>query len=477
MTKHIVIVGGGYTGACAAIQLNRQARRPLRISVLEPRAEVGQGLAYSTTDPDHRLNAPDMVHFVTPENQEQLRRWYLAQGGTDFDAAADPGDGALFVRRGDFGRFMTEQFAAHRADNASGSSIDHVRDRALDIETVEGGFHITLESGGTLRGDLVVVATSNERPAVPAPFEALAGHPAFHDDPWDQAAIRAIPTAARLLFVGTALTSADLIVTRLRLGHRGPITALSRRGLRATRRAVTPGTYATPFWERIDRQSSIFIARHGRQNRVIDVMRALRADIRAAEAQGHPWQAAFDDLRDSVWQVWPNLPLAEKRRFMRHLRVWYDVHRFRLPPQLETILDNAVAQGRLVYKAARIASADAEGDGIAVTYRERNADAPQTERVDAIVNCTGPEPRPDRTRNPFMRALVARGLARTHPAGVGFDVTADCAAIGADGTPNPRLRVFGPLTLGAFGDPQGTPFILRYIRKTAPQIAALLDAR
>jgi uncharacterized NAD(P)/FAD-binding protein YdhS len=115
-------------------------------------------------------------------------------------------------------------------------------------------------------------------------------------------------------------------------------------------------------------------------------------------------------------------------------------------------------------------------DGITVSYRNRNSATLERETFDAVINCTGPELRPDRTDNPFIRALIERGLARTDPVGVGFDVDDDCAAVGANGESDPRLRVFGPLTLGQFGDPQGTPFILRYIVKTTPRIVELLEA-
>lgn len=476
MTQHIAIVGGGYTGTCAAIQLSRQAHRPLHISVIEQRDTIGQGLAYSSSGPEHRLNAPDMVHFVTPEDQNAVRRWFDGQGGAAFDAEADAGDGVLYIKRGDFGRFMGEQFAAHQADNPSGSTIVHIRDRALDIAKDSDRFRISLAKGDMLESDQVVVATSNERPAIPAAFAGpVAQHQAFYGNPWDLAAIEAIPTEAPLLFVGTALTSADLIVTRLRQGHTGPLTAISRRGLRSTKRPRSSGAMAEPFWDRITPDTTFFVDRHGPQTRLLDVMRSVRADIAEAEARGEPWQYAFDELRDSVWQVWPALPLSEQQRFMRHLRPWYDVHRFRLPPQIEATLEGAIATGQLVYKSARIETVTAADDGISVAYRPRRSEVRERETFDAVINCTGPDPRPDRTTNPFMRALVARGLARPHPVGVGFDVDDECAAIGTNGGSDPRLRIFGPLTIGQFGDPQGTPFILRHICKTMPQIVDLLE--
>jgi glycine/D-amino acid oxidase-like deaminating enzyme len=60
----VVIVGGGYSGVCVAVQLAQQSPLPLDITVIEPEPEVGRGVAYGSTDPDHRLNGPAVVHHI-----------------------------------------------------------------------------------------------------------------------------------------------------------------------------------------------------------------------------------------------------------------------------------------------------------------------------------------------------------------------------------------------------------------------------
>ena len=63
----IAIIGGGYTGAAVAIHLSRASRTKLDITIVEPRDELGRGVAYSTTDPDHRINGPTAAHFLYPD--------------------------------------------------------------------------------------------------------------------------------------------------------------------------------------------------------------------------------------------------------------------------------------------------------------------------------------------------------------------------------------------------------------------------
>lgn len=64
--RRVTIVGGGFTGASVAVQLVRASSAPLAITIIEPRPNIGGGIAYSTDDSNHRLNAPIEGHLVDP---------------------------------------------------------------------------------------------------------------------------------------------------------------------------------------------------------------------------------------------------------------------------------------------------------------------------------------------------------------------------------------------------------------------------
>ncbi|WP_280940458.1 FAD/NAD(P)-binding protein [Mesorhizobium sp. LSJC285A00] len=54
--RSIIIIGGGFAGAVAAIKLLDRSTEPLAITIIERRAELGRGVAYSTVDPQHLVN-------------------------------------------------------------------------------------------------------------------------------------------------------------------------------------------------------------------------------------------------------------------------------------------------------------------------------------------------------------------------------------------------------------------------------------
>ena len=449
----VAIVGAGFTGAVFAIHLSRMTDRPLNIALVDPDPKPGRGLAYGTTDPEHRLNAGLGFHLVYPDDLSHLANWCETNRILERDPEALSADGQIFIRREDFGRYVGEQLETHVRQNPSSSRIVHFTDRAVAIERGDPGFILSLEAGEKLDARLVVVTTSFERPAIPRVFDGvLAGHPSFFPDPWDGERLASIRPDGSVLVVGIAQTASDVMASLIVRGQTGPIQAVSRRGLRPVTRPADAPPPPEPIIVRVNREPSPFVARHGRPRSALEALQALRKDIREHGRRGECWTQPFGDLRDSVWQVWPDLPMDQKATFMRHLRPWFDVHRFRLPPQVEEKLFTAEAKGQLSFRAARLVSAAAKGDGIEVAMRGRDGTT-RTEVFDAVINCTGPESNPARCTNPFLRALVRNGYASPHPLGLGFEVDPIGYARDAQGNTDKRLLISGPLTYGAFWRP------------------------
>ena len=68
----IAIVGGGATGALAALHVTRALGTGIDIVVIEPAAEVGRGVAYATDDPAHLLNVRVGNMSAFPDQPEHL---------------------------------------------------------------------------------------------------------------------------------------------------------------------------------------------------------------------------------------------------------------------------------------------------------------------------------------------------------------------------------------------------------------------
>ena len=464
----ICIVGGGFSGAATAVQLVRASASPLAIDIVEPREELGRGMAYTAPDGDWRLNGSSDTHGIDPTDSGELTRWCVDHGTLDADPDAAAANGNVFVRRHDFGSFMRDQVAAH-SRMPNGSRIVHVRDLAIDAETQPASIAVELRSGRSIETDLLVIATGNSASRLPAAMASVAEDSRVLVDALDPKRLRDIPREATVLLLGSGLTALDVASTLVRKGHAGRITAISRRGLRPRLHRLSPPSGWPSLLERIEGPVPGFLA--GLPPTARGLLRALRARIREAEAEGSSWYAPFDAFRDVLWKVWVALPATEKRHALRWLRPWYDVHRFRAPPQNEALVRDAERRGIVAFRTGHVRRVDARDDGLHVRIAARGQ-AGTAERFDYVVNCTGLDPASGARDNPLLARMLDRGLVAIDPSGVGFAVDAQCQAIDALGRPQPRLRMIGPPTAGTFGDPLGVLFIGPQIRRVVPSMLA-----
>ncbi|MEZ5738729.1 MAG: hypothetical protein R3E68_04165 [Burkholderiaceae bacterium] len=213
----------------------------------------------------------------------------------------------------------------------------------------------------------------------------------------------------------------------------------------------------------------------GQPQTVRHLLRAVRRRIDQAIAAGQPWQAGFDELRDVVWQVWPQLDDAQKRRFIRQLRVWYDVARFRMPPQTADILEPAIARGQLRFVAQSLQRIEVLDEQRLRLHVSRRGEALH-EDVAGFINCTGLDMGGPIDPRSLPGRLLEQGVLVRDGSGFGYRVDARCRPIGqADRTPD-RLRLIGPITAGVFGDTLGAMFIAVQVHRLLPDLFETLQA-
>ncbi len=463
----ITIIGGGFSGAVTAVQLVRKATGPLVIDIIEPREMLGGGVAYSAADPAHRINVPASRMTVFPEDPCQFDRWMRMCATLARDPAALWSDGSAFPQRGVFGRYVAG-LVADAAREKPDVTIRHEREAAVHIAADAGGFTVRLQTGKALRADLVILAVSHPPPAVPRALLGIQAQGAPEGarviaNPWQAGALDAIPAEASVMVVGTGLTMADVVATLDRRGHRGPILAVSRRGLLSRGHAF--GAIAKRNWFETSPLCHTALA----------LCRAVRAQVRAAAAEGDPWQAVFDDVRGNARRLWAALDVTERRRLVRHLRPYWDVHRFRVSPQAETAIAGLRERGQFQSMAASLLGAAWDGERVQVRLRPRRSHEEVSIDVDAVVVTTGPAHDAVIAANPALASLAAAGLVRADPAGLGLDVDPINRAIGAGGVVRRDLLVAGPLARGQVGELMGLPQVSEHAATVAETALSTLS--
>lgn len=152
----LAIVGGGFTGATVAVQAARRSPIALDIVIIEPNAELGRGLPYRGSDPDHRVNGPIATHSIDPLDTSHVQRWLEKTHLLTQDPGAHCSFGT-FLRRGDYGRYLHEAVQEFASRNESGSTIRHQRSRVDQIHLTANQVALKLQTGESLLADSVVL--------------------------------------------------------------------------------------------------------------------------------------------------------------------------------------------------------------------------------------------------------------------------------------------------------------------------------
>jgi uncharacterized NAD(P)/FAD-binding protein YdhS len=365
----------------------------------------------------------------------------------DFVAAGN--EACAFAPRRDYGVYLRDIL-----DRALADGVQLIEAKAVSA-VHDGGWGLTLDDGQALKGRALVLALGNQPPE---PMREGAGIDGalFVNNPWGPEARAAIDRVAAndgaVLVLGTGLTMIDMLLSLEAAGHRGRVVALSRRG-------QVPRGHGAQDAAPVDFDEVP-------KGNVMALWRWLR---RRSSDKG--WRGAVDTLRPHAQALWRGWSVEEQRRFLRHARPYWDVHRHRIAPQVAAQVEAAISAGRLKVVAGRLGSVGEDGGALATTYSRRAAPFadPARERFDAIFNCTGPLGAMARTRDPLLRQMIEDRIVTIDHLGMGVAVDGQSRA--AKG-----VWALGPLTKGAFWEIVAVPDIRGQVADVADQIAKELKA-
>lgn len=428
MTDHVAIIGAGFAGTLQAINLLRHDGP--RATLIERRGLAGEGVAYGDADSTHILNVRAANMSALPDQPNHFVQW-LHDNGHD----ATP---QSFVPRTVYGAYLREMLAQARVANSDRLTI--VQDTAVGIENEPNSVAIKLASGQTIDADCAVLALGNLPPHSPPGLDpAVLAPDCYFSDPWRHSPADGLSARDDVLVLGTGLTMVDVVLKLRREGFEGQITALSRRGLLPQSHGEHPAY--KPISERPSPDASKLVA-------------AVRDRTRQVG-----WRNAVDELRPFTQSLWRAADDAQRARFLRHLRPWWDIHRHRIAPAVAEAIDRERAVGSLVTLAARAHRFSQVSGKIAVMFRRRGANILETSEYRRVINCIGPQGDLSRTEEPLLRDLVESGLVRPDANYLGIDVDAQCRAVSRTGQVSDRLLAIGPMTRGAFWEIVAVPDI------------------
>jgi uncharacterized NAD(P)/FAD-binding protein YdhS len=428
LARTVVIVGAGFSGTAVAMHLLRLPHSSALRIVLIERAQMARGTAYARRQGPYLLNVP--AGRMSASSVDPLEFVAYAQRTLPNATAED------FLPRELYGQYLEASLLSAAQASPPHVRLERIHGEVVTIERARRGSRVEvyLESGGRITAHTVVLAPGNPAPAPLIGGEKLP-ESRYVADPWQSPPV--FRAGETVLVVGTGLTMADIVLAGQETARgQATIHAISRHGLVPAAQTDFPQVTDEGRGRALLHEASVSLRR---------LVREVRALAEDAELRGGDWREAIAAARALAPSLWQRLAAHERKRFLRHVRSFWDVHRHRLPPYTWSALNELRREGRLMVHAGRILDLEPVGRQVKVTWRARARNAAATILVDRVVNCTGPQYDVRHTRERLLRSLLAQGMALPDPLGVGIMTDESGALLDASGRVAGSLYYIGPM--------------------------------
>jgi uncharacterized NAD(P)/FAD-binding protein YdhS len=426
--RTIAIIGAGFSGTLLATNLlKKKHAKPLRILLID-RNQFGRGLAYASRPYPYLLNVPAGRMSASSADPEEFVTFLKR----DLPLAT----AQSFVPREMYGEYLRRKLQLAEADSPREVKFLRIPGSASAIERARFAFRVRTAEGRTFLASTIVLALGNPPPARLSAADSVRGSVRYIEDPW------AGPTdflpGETVLIAGTGPTMADVAVAgNEAAGGAAKIHAISTHGLMCAPE--------TSFREVAGEDSAALLLAQDQPLSVRRLFKLTRELCSEAISRGEDWRAIIAGASAGAPTLWHDLSECERRRFLRHVRTYWDVHRHRLPPRTSRALEELRTNGTLHVHAGRLIAMQIAGKHMRVRWRPRGENSERILAVDRVINCTGPEYDLRNTRNRLWHSLFTRGMAAPDPLGLGVATDEFGALRDASGRPALDLYYVGPM--------------------------------
>jgi uncharacterized NAD(P)/FAD-binding protein YdhS/predicted metal-dependent enzyme (double-stranded beta helix superfamily) len=457
----VTIIGGGFSGIMVAAHIVREAaaiRRAVHIVIIDRQTALGEGAAYRTPDSSHVLNLPAAHMSAWPERPDDFLCWARRHG---------PVDSYGFLPRHTYGQYLHSTLfdTLEQADRET--SIEFRRDEATRVlRGGRRGWGVVCATGPSLEADVVVLATGHRPPDDPLARLWRGPRVRYIADPWAELALAAIGANESVCLLGTGLTAIDVLQTLTRSQRTAPVLAISRRGL-------LPASHSpAPLPPPLDPSCWLDALLSGHAPLTVRaLLREIRRSVAESRMRNADWRQVIDGLRPFLTTIWRALSPAERRRFLRHARPFWEVVRHRTAPAVADSVRSARDAEVFTTAAARAVTATGDWDGVTLSLCIRGERQPVTRKFAWVINCTGPGS--GKGLSPVLASLVNDGLLETDSLGLGVLSTSDGRAV-AHGRVFDDLMLVGTLRKPDLWESTAVPELRLQAAHAATAISAFI---
>ena len=438
----VVIAGGGFCGILTLINLIRKANRHVSITIINSGYPIACGVAFKTYSDKHLLNVEARNMSAFADEPDHFVEWCRNNQSIDIDDEEIP---TTYFPRNIYGLYLEEIFSNSISEAGNHVSINIIDDEVVDIHHEKKTFDVITGGGKKIRADKIILATGNSEPGPPVLNDpAFLNSPNYFSNPWCESAVNGLKNNEDVLIIGGGLTMVDVIIGLREKNFKGKIISLSPHGFN-----ILPHRKAPPQRYILDELSPPYDLE--------TLFRLFYKHIRQARKHGQSGETVVDAIRAKTQEIWKNLSLVDKKKFMAHLRHLWGVARHRLPAEVHEGMKNMIREKKLEVIAGRIQKIRECEKGIEVIAQSRKDQTEFILNVSRVINCTGPQTDIRKQNSKLYDSLLKKGMVRPDEMNLGIDASDNYEIIKSDNTVNKSLFAIGSLLKGKLWESTAVP--------------------
>jgi hypothetical protein len=238
----VAIMGMGFAGTWQEIYLLDNAKEDMVIYEIEGKEHRrGGGIAYGECDTEHQVNLPPERQFGPHNDNQDYINWLNTADRSKWPQPFRDqiGNQVITPGSGEFPRELFKQYSNDRLEEAKarafarGLNIHSIKITGQAVSVDESGERavVKMADGSNIETDVWVAATGHGPAIVPSFMENVKSSERVLTDPWDKATAARMndrPKDESILYVGTGMTTYDLMIRDEKQGHTGKQVMMSR---------------------------------------------------------------------------------------------------------------------------------------------------------------------------------------------------------------------------------------------------------
>lgn len=178
----------------------------------------------------------------------------------------------------------------------------------------------------------------------------------------------------------------------------------------------------------------------------------------------------LNQIRAHTADLWQDLPINERARFLRQLLPYWDVHRHRLAPSIGKQIEQLQQQGAIDVIAGRIELAQMQANQINLQYRDRATQEMKSVEVGAIINCTGPNYDLSTVPDRLVKSVIRRNYLQQDPLKLGLVINDQYQLQSVQHPIQPGLYYIGPMLKARYWEAIAVPELRVHVQRLAKQL-------